>query len=116
MIDYETKDDKLVKEYKAKEIKYIYVQVIAMVNSNGNYEIVSYGSIFEKESEESEESKESKESNWWKFLLIGLACLIFVGVMIFLLIFYLKKKRDINKNINELDGPMISRHSQASKS
>jgi hypothetical protein len=100
--DYETNDNKLVKEYKAKEINYRYVQVIAMVNSNGNYTIVSYGSIF------------IKESNWWKILLIVLACLILIGVLIFLVRLYIKKKRDINRNMQGLDGPMVSRFTQAS--
>ena len=73
-----------------------------MVNSHGNYTIVSYGSIF------------IKESNWWKILLIVLACLILIGVLIFLVRLYIKRKRDINRNMQGLDGPMVSRFTQAS--
>ena len=100
--DYEKKDDKLLKGYKTKEINYRYVQVIAMVNDNGNYAIVSYGSIF------------ITESNWWKILLIVLACLIVIGVVIYVVRLYIKKKRDINRNMQGLDGPMVSRYTQAS--
>jgi hypothetical protein len=102
MADYEKKDDKLLKGYKTKEINYRYVQVIAMVNDNGNYAIVSYGSIF------------ITESNWWKILLIVLACLIVIGVVIYVVRLYIKKKRDINRNMQGLDGPMVSRYTQAS--
>ena len=102
LTDYETKDGKLVKEYKIKEIDYRYVQVIAMVNADGNYALVGYGSIY------------VKDAIWWKILLIVLASLIVLGALIFLLRFYLKRKRDIGRNMQGLDGPMVSRFTQAS--
>ena len=102
--DYETKDGKLVKEYKVKEIDYRYVQVIAMVNSEGNYAIVGYGSIY------------IKDAIWWKILLIVLASLIVLGALVFLLRFYLKRKRDIGRKMQGLDGPMVSRFTQSSVS
>ena len=104
MTDYETKDGKLVKEYKIKEIDYRYVQVIAMVNADGNYTIVGYGSIY------------VKDAIWWKILLIVLASLIVLGVLVYLLRLYIKRKRDIGRNMQGLEGPMVSRFTQSSVS
>ena len=101
LTDYETKDGKLVKDYKMKEIDYRYVQVIAMVNAEGNCTIVGYGSIY------------VKDAIWWKILLIVLACLIVIGVLVYLLRLYLKRKRDIGRNMQGLEGPMVSRFTQS---
>ena len=102
LTDYEIKDNRIIKEYKVEEIDYRYVQVIAMVYHSGNYEIVGYGSIF------------VTESNWWKILLIVVAACIVVIVLIYFLRLYYKRKRDIGRNMAGLDGPMVSRFTQAS--
>ena len=102
LTDYEIKDNRIIKEYRVEEIDYRYVQVIAMVYHSGNYEIVGYGSIF------------VTESNWWKILLIVVAACIVVIVLIYFLRLYYKRKRDIGRNMAGLDGPMVSRFTQAS--
>ena len=73
-----------------------------MVNNKGNYEFVGYGSIF------------VTESNWWKILLIVVAACIVVIVLIYFLRLYYRRKRDIGRNMAGLDGPMVSRFTQAS--
>ena len=95
-------DDKIVKEYKMKEIDYRYVQIIAMVNDKGNYEYVGYGSIY------------IKDAIWWKILLIVLAVAIVVIVVIFTIRYYLKRKRDIGRQLEGLEGTMVSRYTEAS--
>ena len=98
----ETKDDKIVKEYTISEIDYRYVQVIAMIYSKGNYEFVGYGSYYEK------------DAIWWKILLIVLAAVI-VGVVVFYVIrLYLIRKRDIGRQLEGLEGTMVSRYTEAS--
>ena len=99
---YELKDDKIVREYKIKKIDYRYVQVIAMVNSKGNYEYVGYGSIY------------VKDQIWWKILLIVLAAIIVAVVVIYLIRMYLKWKKDINRQLEGLEGTMVSRYTEAS--
>ena len=96
--NYKIESEKIVKKYTIKEIDYRYVQVIAMVKSKDNYEFVGYGSYYEK------------DAIWWKILLIILAAVI-VGVVIFYSIrFYLKRKRDIGRQMAGIEeGPMISK-------
>jgi hypothetical protein len=93
----EKKDGKIFREYKIKEIDYRYVQVIAMVNNKGNYEFVGYGSYYEK------------DAIWWKVLLIILAAAIVVGVLVYVFRLYIKRKRDIGRQMNDIEGDMISR-------
>ena len=93
----EKKDGKIFREYKIKEIDYRYVQVIAMVNNKGNYEFVGYGSFYEK------------DAIWWKVLLIILAAAIVVGVLVYVFKLYIKRKRDIGRQMNDIEGDMISR-------
>ena len=98
----EIKDDKIVKVYTIKEIDYRYVQVIAMINSKGNYDFVGYGSYYEK------------DAIWWKILLIVLAAVI-VGVVVFYVIrLYYLRKRDIGRQLDALEGTMVSRYTEAS--
>ena len=85
-----------------KEIDYRYVQIIAMVNDKGNYEYVGYGSIY------------IKDAIWWKILLIVLAVAIVVIVVIFTIRYYLKRKRDIGRQLEGLEGTMVSRYTEAS--
>ena len=100
--NYEKKDDKIVKVYTIKEIDYRYVQVIAMINSKGNYDFVGYGSYYEK------------DAIWWKILLIVLAAVI-VGVVVFYVIrLYYLRKRDIGRQLDALEGTMVSRYTEAS--
>jgi hypothetical protein len=100
--NYEKKDDKIVKVYTIKEIDYRYVQVIAMIYSNGNYDFVGYGSYYEK------------DAIWWKILLIVLAAVI-VGVVVFYVIrLYYLRKRDIGRQLDALEGTMVSRYTEAS--
>ena len=99
---YDLKDDKIVREYKIKKIDYRYVQVIAMVKSKGNYEYVGYGSIY------------VKDQIWWKILLIVLAAIIVAVVVIYLIRMYLKWKKDINRQLEGLEGTMVSRYTEAS--
>lgn len=101
--NYEIKNDKIIREYNIKEIDYRYVQVIAIVQSKDNYEIVGYGSVYEK------------DAIWWKILLIVLAAVIVFVVVFYLIRLYLKRKRDIGRQMNLLDeGTMVSRYTETS--
>ena len=101
--NYEIKDDKIIREYNIKEIDYRYVQVIAMVKSKDIFEIVGYGSVYEK------------DAIWWKILLIVLAAVIVFVVVFYLIRLYLKRKRDIGRQMNLLDeGTMVSRYTETS--
>ena len=99
---YDIKDGKIVREYKIPEIDYRYVQVIAMINSKGNYEFIGYGSIYEK------------DEIWWKILLIVLAAIIVAVIVIYLIRMYLKWKRDIGRQMEGLEGTMVSRYTETS--
>ena len=102
LTDIKIEDDKIVKEYKISEIDYRYVQVIAMVNNKGNYEFVGYGSIFEK------------DAIWWKILLIVLAVAIVVFVLVYFLRLYYLRKRDIGRQLDQIEGTMVSRFTESS--
>ena len=96
--NFEKEDDKIVKKYTIPEIDYRYVQVIAMVKSKDNYEFVGYGSYYQK------------DAIWWKILLIVLAVIIVAVVVIYLIRIYLKRKRDIGRQLAGIEeGPMVSR-------
>ena len=96
--NYEIKKDKIIREYKIQEIDYRYVQVLAMIKSKDNYEYIGYGSIYEK------------DEIWWKILLIVLAAVIVAVVLIYLIRLYLKRKRDIGRQMAGIEeGPMISK-------
>ena len=100
--NYEIKKDKIIREYKIQEIDYRYVQVLAMIKSKDNYEYIGYGSIYEK------------DEIWWKILLIVLAAVIVAVVLIYLIRLYLKRKRDIGRQMNLLEGTMVSRYTETS--
>ena len=73
-----------------------------MIKSKDNYEYIGYGSIYEK------------DEIWWKILLIVLAAVIVAVVLIYLIRLYLKRKRDIGRQMNLLDGTMVSRYTETS--
>ena len=97
----EIKDKKIVIKYeKMDELDFRYVHVIAIVNDGYNVEYVGYQSIY------------VKDSIVWKVILIVLASLIVIGVAIYLIHIYLKRRRNINRKVEKMDGPMVSRYSE----
>ena len=102
LTDLKIEDDKIIKDYKISEIDYRYVQVIALVNNKGNYEFVGYGSIFEE------------DAIWWKILLIVLAAAIVIFVLVYFLRLYYKRKKDIGRQLDQIEGTMVSRFTESS--
>ena len=83
-------------------IDYRYLQIIALVRDNdGNVEYVSYKSIYRK------------DSNTWKIVLIIIAFIIVGIIVIYMVHLILKRRRNIDKKVEKISGPMISRISDA---
>ena len=97
------KEDKIIKKYEnIDEIDYRYVQIIALVKDNGNIEFVGYQSIY------------IKDSIVWKIVLIIIAAIIVLIIVIYLIHIYIKKKRSSIPKI-KIEGPMVSRMTEASE-
>ena len=100
----ELKDGKIVRKYeKINELDYRYVQVIAIANDGVNVEYIGYKSIY------------VEDSIVWKVILIIVIVLLVVGGGGYLLHLYLKKRRDVDKKVGKLSGPMVSVASEASE-
>ena len=97
-------DGKINKKYEnMDEIDYRYVQVIALVeDNNGNIEFVGYQSIY------------VKDSIVWKIVLIIIAAIIVLVIVIYLIHLYIKRKRNIDRKIKNIEGPMVSRMTETS--
>ena len=93
---------KFTKKYEnINEIDYRYLQIIALVRDNdGNVEFVSYKSIYRK------------DSNTWKIILIIIAFIIVAIIVIYMVHLILKRRRNLDKKVEKISGPMVSRISE----
>lgn len=99
----EMKDGKIIKKYEnMDELDYRYVQIIALVKDNGNIEFVGYKSIY------------VKDSIVWKIVLIVIAAIIVLIACIYLIHIYIQRKRNIDRKIKKIEGPMVSRMTETS--
>ena len=105
--DLKKEDKMLVKKYdNINEIDYKYVQIIALVKNNTIVEYVGYQNIF---------IKDESSSNSWKIIVIIISGIIVLLAVLFLLHNYIKKRRNIDKKVEKLSGPMMSRATDASR-
>ena len=106
--DLKIEDNLLVKEYEnINEINYKYVQIIALVKNNSIIEYVGCQNKFV------EEEEEESSSNSWKIIIIIIAAIVVLLILIYLLHIYIKKRRNIDKRVENMSGPMVSRISES---